>query len=60
MVGAQRLIWFLRSGTEDFGPCGPAISETDDIESWTQDVVTRWEKQHWPSPKKEVLPHETG
>ena len=46
--------------TDHFALHGPAISEGDDIQSWIQNVVTRWERQHGPIPKKEVLPHETG
>ncbi len=42
--------------TENFGITTPAFSESDGLEGWIQGVVTRWEKQHGPFPKKEVLP----
>ena len=37
---------------------GPRLSESEGIESWIDAFVTRWEKQHGPIPKKEVMPDE--
>ena len=37
---------------------GPRLSESEGIEGWIDALVTRWEKQHGPIPKKEVMPHE--
>ena len=39
---------------------GPRLSESEDIESWMEAFVARWERQHGPIPKKDVMPHETA
>jgi hypothetical protein len=39
---------------------GPRLSEAQYTESWIEAVVTKWEKEHGPIPKNEVLPHEIG
>jgi hypothetical protein len=51
------LSW-LRSENTAFR--GPRLSEADDIEGWAQRLVTRWEQQHGPIPKKQVPPHAIG
>jgi hypothetical protein len=43
---------------ENLDPTGPRLSKSEDIERWVQGIVTRWEKQHGPIRKKELLPHE--
>jgi hypothetical protein len=39
---------------------GPRLSEAQDIKNWIEAIVTKWEKEHGPIPKKELLPHEIG
>jgi Metallo-beta-lactamase superfamily len=39
---------------------GPRLSEAEDIKSWIEAIVTKWEKEHGPIPKRELLPHEIG
>jgi hypothetical protein len=39
---------------------GARLSEAEDIKSWIEAIVTKWEKEHGPIPKKELLPHEIG
>ncbi len=39
---------------------GAPLSESEEIESRVEAFVTKWEKQHGPIPKKELLPHEIG
>jgi hypothetical protein len=51
------LSW-LRS--ENIAFCGPSLSGSDDMESWVQRLVTRWEQQHGPIPKKHVMRHDIG
>jgi hypothetical protein len=36
------------------------LSDWEDIQSWVQGIVTRWEKQRGPIPNTELLPHEIG
>jgi hypothetical protein len=45
-------------GPENVALSGPRVSESEDIESWIEAIVTRWEKEHGPIPRKEVMPHE--
>jgi hypothetical protein len=47
-------------GPENVALCGPRLSESEDIESLIEGIVTRWEKQHGPIAKRELLPHEIG
>ena len=49
-VGAQRTIWFLRS-VRKTSTFVVRLFPSRTI-SWIQGVVTRWEKQHGPIPKK--------
>ncbi len=55
---AGDLLSWLRP--ENVALCGPRLSESEDIESWIEGIVTRWEKQHGPIPNKELLLHEIG
>jgi len=45
---------------ENFALTGPRLSESEDIESWIEAIVAKWEKEHGPIPKNEALPHEIG
>jgi len=54
---AGDLLSWLRP--ENVALSGPHLSEFDDIESWINAVVTKWEKQHGSIPKKK-LPHDIG
>jgi len=37
---------------------GPRFSESNDVESWIEGIMTKWEKEHGPIPKNEVMFHE--
>jgi len=54
-VKADLLSW-LRP--ENVALAGPRLSESENIESWIEAIVSKWEKEHRPIPKKELLPHE--
>jgi hypothetical protein len=57
MVSSQPdLLFWLRP--ENAILSGPRLSESVDIESRLEAFVARWEKQHGPIRKKEVMPHE--
>jgi hypothetical protein len=43
---------------ENVALSSPRLSESEDIESWIEAIVTRWETQHGPIPRKEVMAHE--
>jgi hypothetical protein len=45
-------------GPENVALTSPRLFESEDIESWIEAIVARWEKQHGPIPRKEVMPHE--
>ena len=57
IASVQRdLVFLLRP--ENAVLTGPRLSESESVESWIDAFVTRWEKQHGPIPKKEVMPHD--
>ena len=38
---------------ENVALTGPRFSESEDLESWIEAIMTKWEKEHGPIPKKE-------
>ena len=56
-VKGDLLSWLC---SENLAFTGPRLSESEDTESWIEAIVTKWEKERGPIPKKELLPHEIG
>jgi len=57
-IKGDLLSWLSPENAVLTGPRLSEFSESEGIESWIDAFVTRWEKQHGPIPKKEVMPHE--